>query len=251
MKISRRLAIGAGAGAAVIGAGALGVEYANRETPEPPAPPATAAQGHVVWRNWSGIRYSYPQLRAAPATEDEMAQILKTAPAPIRVVGAGHSFMPLVPTSGTLVSLDALAGLVDVDGERATAWAGTRLGDLGPALAGKGRAMANLPDINKQSIGGALGTATHGTGKHLPALHGDVTALRLATVDGNILECSAEKNADIFNAARVSLDDFDWEGDRPLELRTSDLVMYELHVRGVADEQRAAFVEKREADTST
>jgi len=205
MKISRRLAIGAGAGAAVIGAGALGVEYANRETPEPPAPPATDAQGHVVWRNWSGIRYSYPQLRAAPATEDEMAQILKTAPAPIRVVGAGHSFMPLVPTSGTLVSLDALAGLVDVDGERATAWAGTRLGDLGPALAGKGRAMANLPDINKQSIGGALGTATHGTGKHLPALHGDVTALRLATVDGNILECSAEKNADIFNAARVSL----------------------------------------------
>jgi FAD-linked oxidoreductase len=205
MKISRRLAIGAGAGAAVIGAGALGVEYANRETPEPTAPPATDAQGHVVWRNWSGIRHSYPQLRAAPATEDEMAQILKTAPAPIRVVGAGHSFMPLVPTSGTLVSLDALAGLVDVDGERATAWAGTRLGDLGPALAGKGRAMANLPDINKQSIGGALGTATHGTGKHLPALHGDVTALRLATVDGNILECSAEKNADIFNAARVSL----------------------------------------------
>ena len=26
---------------------------------------------------------------------------------------------------------------------------------------------------------------------------------------------------------------------------------YELHVRGVADEQRAAFVEKRDADTST
>ena len=25
---------------------------------------------------------------------------------------------------------------------------------------------------------------------------------------------------------------------------------YELHVRGVADEQRAAFVEKRDADTS-
>ena len=32
--------------------------------------------------------------------------------------------------------------------------------------------------------------------------------------------------------SRVSFDDFDWEGDRPLEHHMSDLVMYELHVRG-------------------
>jgi FAD-linked oxidoreductase len=65
--------------------------------------------------------------------------------------------------------------------------------------------MANLPDINKQSLGGALGTATHGTGKHLTAIHADVTALSVATVDGNIVECSATKNRELFDAARVSL----------------------------------------------
>ena len=32
--------------------------------------------------------------------------------------------------------------------------------------------------------------------------------------------------------ARVVCDDFDWEGDRPLELLLEDLVIYELHVRG-------------------
>ena len=80
--------------------------------------------------------------------------------------------MPLVPTGGTLVSLDAVSGLVGVVGDEATVWAGTQLGALGPALAGHGRAMANLPDINKQSLGGALGTATHGTGKNLPAMRG-------------------------------------------------------------------------------
>jgi FAD-linked oxidoreductase len=163
------------------------------------------AKGDLVWRNWSGIRHSYPQARVAPASEDQLSHVLKTSPAPIRPVGAGHSFMALVPTDGTLLSLDAMSGVTHVDSEIATVWAGTRLGALGPALAAQGRAMANLPDINKQSLGGALGTATHGTGKHLPAIHANVTALRLATVDGNIVECDAQKNAELFDAARVSL----------------------------------------------
>jgi len=32
--------------------------------------------------------------------------------------------------------------------------------------------------------------------------------------------------------ARLSFDDFDWEGDRPLEIATKDLIIYEAHVRG-------------------
>jgi hypothetical protein len=71
MKFTRRSAIGAvGAGAAAIGAGAVGVEIANREKPEPQAPPAMDARGDLIWRNWSGIRHSYPQARTAPASED-------------------------------------------------------------------------------------------------------------------------------------------------------------------------------------
>ena len=96
-------------------------------------------------------------------------------------------------------------GLSRVDGDEVTVRAGTRLGDLGPALASHGRAMANLPDINKQSLGGALATATHGTGKHLPAIHGTVTALRLVTPQGLVIDCDATKNKDVFDAARVSL----------------------------------------------
>ena len=53
---------------------------------------------------------------------------------------------------------------------------------MGAALAAKGRAMANLPDINKQSLGGALGTATHGTGLHLGNLATTVGGFEL--VDG-------------------------------------------------------------------
>jgi FAD-linked oxidoreductase len=206
MKISRRAALtAAGVGVAAAGAGAAGYHVATTDGPEPPAPPLTDKQGHLVWRNWSGIRHSYPAERAAPASEEDIVRIMKSASAPIRAVGAGHSFMPLVPTDGTLVTLDQVAGLVSVNSDEATVRGGTRLGDLGPALASHGRAMANLPDINKQSLGGALATATHGTGKHLKALHGTVTALRLITPTGLIVDCDATKNKEVFDAARVSL----------------------------------------------
>lgn len=194
-----------GGAAAVVAAGAGGVYLATREKPEPPAPPSVDDQGRLLWRNWSGIEHAYPAARVGPRAEAEVAEALKSAQAPIRVVGAGHSFTGLVPTSGTLMSLDALSGIVGWEGDEAIVWAGTRLGALGPALAEKGRAMPNLPDINKQSLGGAMGTGTHGTGVNLQAVHGDVRMLRLATVSGEIIECDAEREPDIFQAAKVSL----------------------------------------------
>jgi FAD-linked oxidoreductase len=65
--------------------------------------------------------------------------------------------------------------------------------------------MANLPDINKQSLAGALATATHGTGARLQALHGDVTALRLITPRGQVIDCDVAHEPEIFQAAKVSL----------------------------------------------
>lgn len=202
--ISRRAALAAGT-AAVAAAGAGGVWLAARDKPEPPSPPSLDPQNRMLWRNWSGIAHGYPAQRLAPRTEAEVAELLKTAPAPVRAVGAGHSFTALVPTDGAIVTLDNLAGVAGWQGTDAVVRAGTRLGALGPALAARGRAMANLPDINKQSLGGCLATATHGTGQGLKALHGDVTALRLATVSGEILDCDATRNPDIFQAAKVSL----------------------------------------------
>ena len=199
-------------GAAVLagGSAAGAVGYRVWRDQEPPSPPQTDGAGHLLWRNWSGIQSSYPVSRAAPANEDELAVILKGAPGPIRPVGAGHSFQPLVPTAGTLLSLDRMSGVLAHDPVAMTAQvkAGTRLGDLGPALAAIGQEMANLPDINTQSLGGALGTGTHGTGRGLKAIHGEVQSFRLATAGGDILDCSPTQHAEIFNAARVNLGAF-------------------------------------------
>jgi len=204
--ISRRGAlIAGGTGAAVVATGGAGYLAATHEKPEPVAPASVNADGKLLWRNWSGIQTAYPSARLAPKDEAELALMLKTAAAPIRPVGAGHSFTALAPTSGALVSLDAMSGVVGWEGDEAVVLAGTRLGALGPVLAAKGRAMANLPDINKQSLAGALATGTHGTGVKLQALHGDVTALRLVTPSGRVIDCDASHESEIFQAAKVSL----------------------------------------------
>ncbi len=202
--ISRRTALVAGTAGVVAVAGG-GVFLATRDKPEPPAPPSMDANKHMLWRNWSGTEHAYPAVRSAPRGEMEVVTELVASPAPIRVVGAGHSFSGLVPTSGTLMTLDAMQGFTTWEGDEAWASAGTRLRQLGIDLARQGRAMASLPDIDKQSLGGCLATGTHGTGAQIKAIHGDVTGLRMVTVSGEIIDCDAKQNADVFQAAKVSL----------------------------------------------
>ncbi|MDI1364941.1 MAG: oxidoreductase, partial [bacterium] len=106
--ISRRGAmVAGGASAAVVAAGGAGYLVATHDKPEPAAPASVNGEGKLLWRNWSGIQTAYPSARLAPKDESELAQMLKTAAAPIRPVGAGHSFTALASTTGALVSLDA------------------------------------------------------------------------------------------------------------------------------------------------
>jgi FAD-linked oxidoreductase len=168
---------------------------------------ALAAPASTPWRNWSGYLRANPAGRLAPATEDELVALLGTTAGPIRPVGAGHSFNPLVPTDGHLLILDNMSGLIDHDPGALTAelWAGTRLSDAGPLLDRVGQAMPNLPDIDRQTLAGAVATSTHGTGKGLASLSGNVTSLRLITPGGDVLDLDAGRQPEIFQAARVSL----------------------------------------------
>ena len=208
MKLGRRALLG-GAGLMALGVGGLTGRrmWLSRE-PEPPV--AIDAKGRALWSNWAGNEHAYPAARAAPANEAELAALLPNAQKPVRPVGSGHSFTALVPTDGTLLSIDRLNGLVghDAAGLTATVRAGTKLSALGPMLAGIGQEMPNLPDINKQTLAGALATGTHGTGKGIKAIHGDVTAMRLVLPSGEVAECSRDVRPELFHAARVSLGAF-------------------------------------------
>jgi FAD-linked oxidoreductase len=209
--LSRRaLFLGLAAVAVTGGAGVAWRLWRAGASHEPPSPPDVDAEGRVLWRNWSGIQNAYPAERWAPRSVDELARGIAQRATPIRVVGSGHSFTPLVPTPGVLLTLDAMSGLVahDAATHRAVLQAGTRLGDVGPALAAIGQEMPNLPDINKQSLAGAIATGTHGTGRGFKAIHGELTGMQVVTARGEVIDCSPSLRPEVFGAARVGLGAF-------------------------------------------
>jgi FAD/FMN-containing dehydrogenase len=65
--------------------------------------------------------------------------------------------------------------------------------------------MANLGDIDAQTIAGAISTGTHGTGARLGGLATQVEALDLVLADGTAVTCSASVRPELFAAARVGL----------------------------------------------
>ncbi len=168
---------------------------------------AAAPKRQLPWRNWSGSQQCLPQARLAPASVSELQELVVSTAGVIRPVGSGHSFSALVPTEGTLVSLSRMAGVgeIDHDSLQATIGGGTRLGDIGQPLQDAGQALINMPDIDEQSLAGSLATATHGTGAGLGCMSTLVTGLQLVNAKGELVECDADRNADLFQAARVSL----------------------------------------------
>ncbi|HEY1013162.1 MAG TPA: D-arabinono-1,4-lactone oxidase, partial [Herpetosiphonaceae bacterium] len=163
-----------------------------------------------TWSNWSGSVAFQPAAVRYPASLAEIAVVVREAAAGglgLRVIGAGHSFTPLVATSGLLMSLDRFAGLERIDREAATVTvrAGTSIKALGALLHAAGLAQENLGDIDSQSIAGAISTGTHGTGATLGSISTQVVGLTLVTADGSIVECSETDKPELLRAAQVSL----------------------------------------------
>jgi L-gulonolactone oxidase len=125
----------------------------------------------------------------------------------VKVYGAGHSFTAIALTDGQLLSLDDYAQVLHADPQtqRVTVQAGIRLQKLNIELDARGLAMPNLGDIAYQSIAGAISTATHGTGRDFGGIATQVIGMRIVAGDGSVIECDAEREPEVFHAARVGL----------------------------------------------
>jgi FAD/FMN-containing dehydrogenase len=158
------------------------------------------------WSNWSGSVAASPRLIARPRDADELAALVGQA-GKVRVVGAGHSFMPLCETSDLLLNLSDYEGAVEIAPDRKTVWApaGWSLKALTAALWDQGLSLINQGDINPQSLAGAISTGTHGTGAELGSLSTQACGFRLMTADGAIVECGPDQNPELYQAQRLSL----------------------------------------------
>jgi len=159
-----------------------------------------------------------------PRSTHEVADEVRKAAADgltVRMAGTGHSFTPVAATDGVLLrpggmtsirSVDAAAGLVTVE-------AGCPLQVLNASLLARGLSLANMGDIQVQTVAGATQTGTHGTGRDIGGMAAQVAGLELVLADGKIVSVgpggttpqdpparSADSPDDgLFDAARVGL----------------------------------------------
>ncbi len=162
------------------------------------------------WSNWSGSVKCSPDEVLKPRTIDELTKMVGEygrAGHHMRVVGSGHSFTPVVQSNDILLSMEEMQGIESIDAERGsvTVLGGTVLNNLGNLLFEHKLAQENLGDIDVQSISGAISTGTHGTGTRFGTLSTQVEGFTLVTAAGEILECSPDREPDLFKAAQVSL----------------------------------------------
>lgn len=158
------------------------------------------------WSNWSGSVRATPAQFEQPRTEAELQALVREADK-VRVVGAGHSFTPLCETEGLLLNLSELEGelVIAPDRKTVTAPAGWSLKRLTKAMWEEGLSLPNQGDVNPQSLAGAIGTGTHGTGRDLGSLSTLVHGVRAVMADGTVAETSRAQNADLFEGQRLSL----------------------------------------------
>jgi FAD/FMN-containing dehydrogenase len=162
-----------------------------------------------AWTNWPGNVSADPAEIIHPRDEPEVCEIVAGASARgqgVRVVGAGHSFMPLCATDGILLCLDRMAGLVRADPgrHRAVVRPGSTIGSLGDPLWAAGLCLHNQGDIDTQHITGAISTATHGSGLALPSFSATARAFRVVQPDGEVAVVG-EDRPDMLAALQTSL----------------------------------------------
>ena len=143
-------------------------------------------------RNWAGT-YTY---RAGalhrPSTVEQLQEIVAAAPQ-IRVLGSRHSFSDIADAA-ELVSLDALPPEIGVDRTARTVSLGAsvRYGELAAALDREGLALHNLASLPHISVGGAVATATHGSGNTTGNLATAVAGLELVTSEGELVTAARD-----------------------------------------------------------
>ncbi len=159
------------------------------------------------WKNWSGNQSCYPSNKLAPKTVAELQTLIASNKRSLRCVGSGHSFSALVPTSSDLLSTRLISGVKQVNPEKqqTTFYSGTTLSEIGPLLHQHDQALVNMPDIDQQTLAGAISTATHGTGRALGSLSSYIKEIEFIDAQGDLVQCHSQKQAELFEAAKVGL----------------------------------------------
>src|SRR5579875_2322205 len=168
------------------------------------------AGGPERWRNWAGNQAASGLEIRRPRSTDEVAALVSEAATSgrrVKALGRGHSFTAIGRPEDVAVSLDRLNRLRHLDAAtgRVVVEAGLTLHELSVVMATSGLALANLGDIDVQTVAGAVATGTHGMGARFGGLATQVTGFELVAGDGRVRWLSQRESPEDFSAAGVHL----------------------------------------------
>ena len=141
-----------------------------------------------VGTNWAAT-YSYRAQSVVSVGSTQDVVDLVTAGGRAKALGTRHSFNDLADTTGILLDMSGLSfePVLDEDLGRVSVPAGISYGALGRFLHGRGWALHNLGSLPHISVGGAIATATHGSGSRNKNLSTQVCGMELVTGRGHVI----------------------------------------------------------------
>ncbi len=144
-------------------------------------------QCSFVERNWAGNIQYRPSEVLRPASVDELRDMVVSADR-VRVLGTRHSFNDIADADA-LISLEGLGDDVVVGPDASTVELNPAMtyGRLARVLHRHRLALHNLASLPHISVGGAVATATHGSGDRLGNLATAVSALDVLCSNGEIV----------------------------------------------------------------
>jgi len=157
----------------------------------------------MVERNWAGnLTYAAATVHRPRSFEELHAIVAGTSR--VRVLGTRHCFNDIAD-SDALVRLDGLPEDVVVDAAAGIVGLNPAVtyGRLAELLQPTRQALHNLASLPHISVGGAIATATHGSGQRLGNLATAVAALDLLRSDGEVVHL--ERGDPDFDGAVVGL----------------------------------------------
>jgi FAD/FMN-containing dehydrogenase len=147
---------------------------------------------------WGGLSVPGREVRSEHLAEVARGRVLT------RGLGRSYGDSALPPPGVTTVAGSVRADRIlafDPAGARLRAEAGLALGDLAWTLLPRGLFPPVVPGTQFVTLGGMVAADVHGKNHHVDGTIGrHVTALRLLTAAGEIVECSRERLPDLFHA---------------------------------------------------
>ncbi len=166
--------------------------------------PMSISNSSTRVHNWGQtLQFSAAEI-CRPSTVQEVQSVVLGAKKAIGVIGAGHSYSPLVErVNGTIISLERMDRVLWLDETKKCVWveAGIDISTLNQKLYARGYCLHGFGSIQAQSVAGGFSTSLHGP--LYQTFASQVLSVRAVLANGTLVEVLSD--SELLPAFRASL----------------------------------------------